>query len=147
MIPITKNIKVVDEQGNLYQETYRRRAKGLIKSGRARFVDANTICLTTTPPNNYLKDGIHMNIENLGNGPKPEAKAAKPSKITLLDKLDITAILQSMCSDEVAEFLMVLVQNDAIDGAAVLERIDLTSVLHCMESDDVAEFLLELAKK
>ena len=55
MIPIEKNIVVVDEQGNVYEATYLKRAKGLVKNGRARFVNENTICLAC-PPNNSLED-------------------------------------------------------------------------------------------
>lgn len=43
--PIEKNVIVVDEQGNEYEETYPKRAKGLVKNGRARFVGENKICL------------------------------------------------------------------------------------------------------
>lgn len=42
-------MKVIDEQGNEYEATYPKRAKGLVKSGRARFVDENTICLARPP--------------------------------------------------------------------------------------------------
>lgn len=49
MIPIEKNIRVVDEQGNEYEATYPKRAKGLVKNGRARFVDEYTICLACPP--------------------------------------------------------------------------------------------------
>ena len=55
MTPIEKNIIVVDEQGNEYEATYPKRAKGLVKSGRARFVDENKICLAC-PPNFDLED-------------------------------------------------------------------------------------------
>ena len=55
MIPIEKNIVVVDEQGNEYEATYPKRAKGLVKNGRARFIDENTICLAC-PPNIELED-------------------------------------------------------------------------------------------
>ena len=44
-----KNIQVVDEAGNLYEPTWPKRAKGLVKHGRARFVDENCICLTCPP--------------------------------------------------------------------------------------------------
>ena len=53
--PIEKNVIVVDEQGNEYEATYPKRAKGLVKSGRARFVAENKICLAC-PPNQYLED-------------------------------------------------------------------------------------------
>lgn len=49
MTPIEKNIIVLDEQGNEYEATYPKRAKGLVKSGRARFVDDKTICLACPP--------------------------------------------------------------------------------------------------
>ena len=55
--PIEKNVIVVDEQGNEYEATYPKRAKGLVKSGRARFVDENKICLAC-PPNVNLEDDI-----------------------------------------------------------------------------------------
>ncbi len=50
--PIIKNIIVVDEQGNQYEATYPKRAKGLVKTGRARFVSENTICLACPPDTN-----------------------------------------------------------------------------------------------
>ena len=55
MTPIEKNILVVDEQGNAYEATYPKRAKGLVKNGRARFISENTICLAC-PPKEYLED-------------------------------------------------------------------------------------------
>ena len=53
--PIEKNVIVVDEQGNEYEATYPKRAKGLVKNGRARFVAENKICLAC-PPNENLED-------------------------------------------------------------------------------------------
>lgn len=44
-----KCMTVIDLQGNVYEPTYPKRAKGLVKKGRARFVDENTICLTCPP--------------------------------------------------------------------------------------------------
>ena len=60
MIPIEKNVKVVDEFGNILEATYPKRAKGLVKAGRARFVDENTICLACSPKN--LEDNKMDNI-------------------------------------------------------------------------------------
>ncbi len=55
MTPIAKNIIVVDEEGNVYEATYPKRAEGLVKKGRARFINETTICLAC-PPNNNLED-------------------------------------------------------------------------------------------
>ena len=65
--PIEKNIIVVDEQGKVYEATYPKRAKGLVKNGRARFVAENKICLAC-PPNENLEDNkmsenTNINIE------------------------------------------------------------------------------------
>ena len=62
MTPIGKNIRVVDEQGNEYEATYPKRAKGLVKNGRARFVDENTICLAC-PPETSLEDNKMTDTE------------------------------------------------------------------------------------
>ena len=45
MTPIEKNVIVVDEQGNILEATYPKRAKGLVKKGRARFISERMICL------------------------------------------------------------------------------------------------------
>lgn len=62
-VPITKNVIVTDENGKTYEPTYTRRAKGLVKCGRARWVDENTICLNslaTCPPNDVSADEINF---------------------------------------------------------------------------------------
>ena len=53
--PIEKNVIVVDKQGNEYEATYPKRAKGLVKNGRARFVGENKICLAC-PPDKILEE-------------------------------------------------------------------------------------------
>ena len=60
MTPIEKNIIVVDEQGNEYEATYPKRAKGLVKNGRARFIDENTICLACPPENMEVNMSITL---------------------------------------------------------------------------------------
>lgn len=46
---MTKNVSVLDEQGNCIGATYPKRAKGLVKHGRARFIDENVISLINEP--------------------------------------------------------------------------------------------------
>ena len=38
-------MRVIDDEGTVYEATYPKRARGLVKSGRARFVNEHTICL------------------------------------------------------------------------------------------------------
>ena len=51
MIPIEKNIIVVDENGTVFESTWLKRANGLVKKGRARWLDEQTICLACPPEN------------------------------------------------------------------------------------------------
>ena len=59
-----KNIEVVDEAGNVYEPTWPKRAKGLVKNGRARFVDENKICLAR-PPVMKTEDKQMSNTNNI----------------------------------------------------------------------------------
>ena len=125
MIPIEKNIVVVDEQGNEYEATYPKRAKGLVKNGRARFIDENTICLAC-PPNIELEDktmsenkkvdSIDNNTPNSSTTPK-EIVQAMPNlsnvaveqhteKLTvdyLLGKLEEITLGQAFLTDAITE--------------------------------------------
>lgn len=56
-----KNVAVVDELGHEYEATYPKRAKGLVKSGRARFVDANQICLLRPPQIDLEDESMEQN--------------------------------------------------------------------------------------
>ncbi len=56
-----KTVQVVDEVGNRYEATYPKRAKGLVKNGRARFIDEDTISLTRPP--NHTEDIKMEDIE------------------------------------------------------------------------------------
>ena len=119
MIPIAKNVTVVDERGNVYEATYPKRAKGLVKSGRARFVDDNKICLAC-PPNIILED------KNMTN-----------QDVAAVLNEDISKIIREhpgMIEDGAGELILskigeVLEQNAAIcepelSMGYVLERID-----------------------
>ena len=56
-----KNVVVVDEFGQEYEATYPKRAKGLVKSGSARFVDANRICLLRPPQIDLEDESMEQN--------------------------------------------------------------------------------------
>ena len=59
-----KNVEVVDEAGNVYEPTWTKRAKGLVKNGRARFVEENKICLAR-PPVMKTEDKQMSNTNNI----------------------------------------------------------------------------------
>ena len=59
-----KNVEVVDEAGNVYEPTWPKRAKGLVKQGRARFVNENRICLAC-PPDIETEETHMSNVKNV----------------------------------------------------------------------------------
>ena len=86
MIPIEKNIVVVDEQGNYYEATYPKRAKGLVKNGRARFIDENTICLACPPYD--MEDNNMSNItENMAVETKSTEKLTMDYVLGQIEKI------------------------------------------------------------
>ena len=84
MTPIEKNVIVVDENGKEYEATYLKRAKGLVKNGRARFINENKICLAC-PPKNELEDKRMSENKNVNNQSKPQTPEIpkQPTKFTV----------------------------------------------------------------
>ncbi len=82
--PIEKNISVIDEKGNEYEATYPKRAKGLVKKGRARFVDENTICLACPPDitedTKMSDNNIKTNVNNTVEAEKKAAEAVEEKR-------------------------------------------------------------------
>jgi len=56
---MSKTVAVVDEWGNEYEATYPKRARGLVKRGRARFISDNCICLARPPLSNQSESEEH----------------------------------------------------------------------------------------
>lgn len=127
MTPIEKNIIVVDENGNKYEATYPKRAKGLVKNGRARFINENTICMLCPPKikleDNYMSENKKIdsinntNIPNNSGTPEEVADAMSNSlnstseqqsseKLTmdyLLGKIEEISLGQSFVTDAISE--------------------------------------------
>ena len=75
MTPIEKNVIVVDELGNEYEATYPKRAKGLVKNGRARFIDDNKICLACPPHTELEETTMSENKKATTNAPEEVTEA------------------------------------------------------------------------
>ncbi|MBQ7768271.1 MAG: hypothetical protein IJ403_05260 [Oscillospiraceae bacterium] len=116
MTPIEKNIIVVDEQGNEYEATYPKRAKGLVKNGRARFIDENTICLAC-PPNTKLEDK-NMSENTPINNEVPEAMT------DLLNTADKQQCSQKFTIDYILSKIEELSQNQEFLLTDMLSKLE-----------------------
>lgn len=63
---MSQTIAVVDEDGNVYHPTYAKRARGLVKSGRARWLNENCICLACPPMKEEQREENVMTNQTAG---------------------------------------------------------------------------------
>jgi len=93
MTPIEKNVIVVDEKGNQLTPTWAKRAKGLVKQGRARWLDENMICLACPPDRTDLEDMVmkSADMENTEAVNVGEAQNAQNSIAVVTAAQSVTA--------------------------------------------------------
>lgn len=123
MRPITKNIIVVDEFGNEYTSTYAKRAKGLVKNGRARWLDGNTICLVCPPDTLNLEDNDMENrAENMNTinevSEKEETKSVQQTVTTadILSRIDMIIAQGAELQSAVAQIQSLPVNDSPYGG-------------------------------
>ena len=125
MIPIEKNIVVVDEQGNKYEATYPKRAKGLVKNGRARFIDENTICLAC-PPNIELEDKImseNKKVDSINNNNIPNNSATPKEVSESMAKL-LNSTAEQQCSEKLTmDYLLGKLEEISLGQAFLTDAI------------------------
>ena len=125
MIPIAKNIIVVDEQGHYYEATYPKRAKGLVKNGRARFIDENTICLAC-PPNIELEDKImseNKKVDSINNNNIPNNSATPKEVSESMAKL-LNSTAEQQCSEKLTmDYLLGKLEEISLGQAFLTDAI------------------------
>ena len=123
-----KNIIVVDEAGNEYEATYPKRAKGLVKNGRARFIDENKICIAC-PPKKSMED--KKMSEN------KETKKEINKETVQAEAIEPVAENKPLTAREIFDRISELQKQLAESANHSLFRLDdmLTSI--CSASDDV----------
>ena len=127
MIPIQKNIIVVDEQGNSYEATYPKRAKGLVKNKRARFISEDTICLACPPEimEEYMSDTkSDLSIEKISK----TVNNSKEDKAVQSDKFSMDYVLEQI--EKIASHTEHLGQViGAIGGLERSENLDASQLM------------------
>ncbi len=59
-----RTVLVSDESGKEYEPTFEKRARGLCKKGRARWIGENRICLAVPPDHDFRKDADMAELES-----------------------------------------------------------------------------------
>lgn len=105
---MNKNITVLDMQNHVRGRTYIRRARGLVKKGRARFVDEHTIVLACPPEQSEdigMDDTRFQTMEN---------KAQEMAEQTEADHVQETAEQSGISEDAVLDGLYLVRKIDEI---------------------------------
>ncbi len=92
---MTKNITVTDENGKIIGSTYPKRALGLVKKHRARWINADSICLCALEKqeDNKMANNIYEILDNqiskmLEQLRESDEEAAMPVRIQILKTLE-----------------------------------------------------------
>lgn len=145
---MTKNVIVVDELGNEYGSTYPKRAKKLVKQGRARFLTENRLCLVrdclACPPNHGLEDNVMSeqvteNIEKVENitaecnGTESNAETNKYSIEYCLEQIEQIAHQTEHVTQAISE-LRQIEHGGANDSTGQAKAAALSDVVKCRET-------------
>ena len=115
-----KTVQVVDEAGIRYEATWERRARGLVKNGRARFIDENTICLAC-PPNkqNIISEDMKMtNTENR----KENNFTSEETALTAKYSLEYALEQIERIANDVSVIMKALDTISTVDNEPTLEK-------------------------
>lgn len=138
-----KNVIVVDEQGNQYEATYPKRAKGLVKSGRARFIDEHTICLAC-PPNIDLEDS-QMSENTTVTTTQPEIGSEKLTVNYILEQIEKISAQTDYLHATIVELGNMPVGQGPNDVAGKAKAMALGNVVQAREATN--QRLLEFYEK
>ena len=129
--PIEKNIIVVDAYGNEYEATYPKRAKGLVKSGRARFIVENRICLAC-PPHKKAEDNKMSEINNA----EQKNEAVNGTEKYSIDH--ILSMLEKISSDTTGAYgaldSIAAIESDSGDYGAAEKAKGIADIIRCRET-------------
>jgi hypothetical protein len=133
---LEKTVQVVDEVGNRYEATFPKRAKGLVKNGRARFIDENTICLARPPKNILNSEDMNMttNTENKANEIKTEATESKYTLAYALEQIEKIANSTKEISQALAAIANMDSEPTMNGGSADAMAKAAADVIRCRET-------------
>ena len=125
-----KTVQVVDTFGNRYEATYVKRAKGLVKHGRASFIDEATICLGRPPD-------ITEDIEMADTEKIVQEEAKAPGKYTLdyaLEQLEKLAANDGCIAEAVKAIKAIEPAKGPGDIAGANKAESIAKVIQCRET-------------
>ena len=142
MIPIAKNIEVVDVFDNHYEPTYLKRANGLVKHGRAVFVHATRICLVDS--SHLDMEGFSVTDQNLelSNLENVELKMTESYLLKKIDEISKDNVLVHDALNKLG--LMQSTGSNDVAGLGIAEAIGNIVTSHEQTNQKILDFYMKL---
>lgn len=119
---MTKNIDVLDENGNITGQTYPKRAKGLVKSGRAEFVDDGAIRLTAPTLHAERTENMAKEVNETTEFAEKINEAVKKAALEMPESTADT--VRSMSVVEISSRVDKLMESQAAQMAKLMDVLE-----------------------
>ncbi len=119
---MTKNIDVLDKNGNLTGQTYPKRAKGLVKSGRAEFVNDGAIRLTAPLLHSERTENMAKEVNETTEFAEKINEAVKKAAAEMPDTVPDAA--RTMSAVEISHQVDKLMEGQAAQMAKLMDVLE-----------------------
>ncbi len=144
MTPMTKNITVVDENDNILESTYPKRAKGLIKKGRAVRISDNVIrlCAQSEKEENEMAN-IYEIFDNQLSKMQEQLKDAEDAEATQV-RLQILKTMEVFRAQEQGAKLIDIVKEQLDAMQKSLDKEDAFTPENVLARETTRQKMLEI---
>lgn len=145
MTPMTKNITVVDENDNILESTYPKRAKGLIKKGRAQWVSDSVIrlCAQSKKEENEMADNIYEILDNQLSKMQEQLRDAEDSEATSV-RIQILKTLEVFRAQEQGAKLIDIVKEQLDAMQKSLDKEDAFTPENILARETTRQKMLDI---
>ncbi len=145
MTPMTKNITVVDEKGNILESTYPKRAKGLIKKGRAKWVsdDVIRLCAQSKEEDNTMANNIYEIFDNQLSKMQEQLRDAEDTEATAV-RIQILKTMENFRAQEQGAKLIDIVKEQLDAMQKSLDKEDAFTPENILARETTRQKMLDI---
>lgn len=145
---MTKNITVVDENGNILESTYPRRAEGLVKKGRAQWVNDTAIllCAHREKEEPEMANNIYEILDNQITKMQEQLNGADNESATQV-RVQILKTLETFRAQEQGAKLISIIETQLNMLQESLKNYDTSTPENIAARETTNQKILELLEK
>lgn len=142
---MTKNITVVDENNNILESTYPKRAKGLIKKGRAEWVsdDVIRLCAQSKKEDNEMANNIYEIFDNQLSKMQEQLRDAEDAEATPV-RIQILKTMENFRAQEQGAKLIEIVREQLDAMQKSLDKEDAFTPENILARETTRQKMLDI---